>query len=163
MAKYNKSVVLKICELVKTDSYTIREICDKVNINIDTYYDWKNNKPEFSEALQKAEQEFTDKILIIAKKSLYKLVEGYSYDEKKTITVNDGNGQPKIKEQTIIKKTVSPNLGAIIHLQTNRDSANWKNRQNTEVTGKDGKDLIPARVLTKKEAQEFLSDLENEC
>lgn len=32
-----------------------------------------------------------------------------------------------------------------------------------ELTGKDGKDLIPARTLTKEEAREFLSKLENEC
>jgi len=31
-----------------------------------------------------------------------------------------------------------------------------------ELTGKDGKDLIPARVLTKKEAKEFLNKLEGE-
>lgn len=102
-------------------------------------------------------------MLIVAKRSLFKLAEGYSYEEKKTVTVNDGTGQPKIKEQTIIKKTVSPNLGAIIHLQTNRDPQNWKNRQSAEITGKDGKDLIPARVLTKQEAQEYLNGLENEC
>lgn len=163
MPKYNKKIVSKICELVKTDSFTVRELCEKVKIAESTYYDWKLNHIEFSEALEKAKDELYDKMLIVAKRSLFKLVEGYTYDEKKTITVNDGNGQPKIKEQTIIKKTVSPNLGAIIHFQTNRDPQNWKNRQNTELTGKDGKDLIPARVLTKKEAQEFLSDLENEC
>lgn len=162
MAKYNKKIVERILELVRTDSYTILEICEKVGISKDTFFDWRNNKPDFSDLLEKANDELYDKMLIVAKKSLFKLVEGYTYDEKKTITISDKDGQPKIKEQTIIKKTVSPNLGAIIHLQTNKDPANWKNRQNTEVTGKDGKDLIPARVLTKKEAQEFLSDLENE-
>lgn len=162
MAKYNKKIVERILELVRTDSYTILEICEKVGISKDTFFDWRNNKPDFSDLLEKANDELYDKMLIVAKKSLFKLVEGYTYDERKTITISDKDGNPKIKEQTIIKKTVSPNLGAIIHLQTNKDPANWKNRQNTEVTGKDGKDLIPARVLTKKEAQEFLSDLENE-
>jgi phage terminase small subunit len=34
----------------------------------------------------------------------------------------------------------------------------------TELTGKDGKDLIPpARILTKEEAKEFLNSLENGC
>lgn len=31
-----------------------------------------------------------------------------------------------------------------------------------ELTGKDGKDFVPARVLTKKEAQELWKELENE-
>lgn len=33
----------------------------------------------------------------------------------------------------------------------------------TELTGKDGKDLIPARTLTKEEATEFLSKLNHDC
>lgn len=32
--------------------------------------------------------------------------------------------------------------------------------QRMEITGKDGKDIVPARILTKKEAKELLDDLE---
>lgn len=157
--KYNQKIVNKICDLVKTDSYTVTEICAKVGISEAIYYDWKKNKVEFLEALEKANDELYDKMLIVAKKSLFKLVEGYTYDEKKTITISDKDGQPKIKEQTIIKKTIAPNLGAIIHLQTNKDSANWKNRQNTELTGKDGKDLF--EKLTDAEIEAKIKELEN--
>lgn len=34
--------------------------------------------------------------------------------------------------------------------------------ERTEITGRDGKDLMPARVLTKKEAKDLLCGLENE-
>jgi hypothetical protein len=36
-------------------------------------------------------------------------------------------------------------------------------RDRQELTGADGKDLIPARTLTKEEAKIFLSKIENEC
>lgn len=163
MAKYSKKIVQRICELIQEDTYTVVEICQKVRISEATYYEWKANKAEFSEALEKANDILIDKMLIVAKKSLFKLVGGYEYDEKKTVTVNDGSNNPKIKEQTIIKKQVAPNLGAIIHLQTNKDPENWKNRQNTEVTGKDGKDLIPARILTKEEAEGLINKIEDDC
>ena len=35
--------------------------------------------------------------------------------------------------------------------------------ERTELSGNDGKDLIPARTLTKEEAKQLLNDLENDC
>lgn len=170
MAKYNKKIVEEICSLIKEDSYTIAEICQRVGIVKDTYYNWLKTKSDFSDAIKKAESEFTQDILVECKRSLRKLITGYTVQEKKTTMVDskekDANGKakPKIKEQTIVEKHVQPSLGAIIHFQTNQDPDNWKNKHSTEVTGKDGKDLIPpARILTKEEAAEYLKKLEDEC
>lgn len=169
MARYNKKLVEKICSLIKEDRYTIAEICRCVDIAESTFFKWKSEKLEFSEAIKKAEEDFRQKMLVKCEKSLVKLVEGYTVKEKKVITVDSGkkdakgNPIPKIKEQTIIDKHIQPNLGAIIHFQTNKDPDNWRNRQTNEVTGKDGKDLIPARVLTKEEAAEYLKELEDDC
>lgn len=163
MAKHNKRIVNKICDLYKKGHYTIAEICVSVGISERSFYQWQADVAEFAENIQKAKDEYIAKKLVDCEKSLDRLINGYEYEEKKTVTVASSEGKPKIKEQTITKKFIAPNLGAIIHFQTNKDPQNWKNRQNTEVTGKDGKDLIPARVLTQKEAQEFLSQLEDEC
>jgi len=43
----------------------------------------------------------------------------------------------------VTRKHYQPSVPAVIFSLTNRDSENWKNRQNTEITGKDGKDLLP--------------------
>lgn len=171
MAKYSKKIVEKICSLIKSDSYTIAEICKKVGISESTYYEWRLKKSEFSESIKKAENEFTQDILVECKRSLRKLITGYTAQERHTIMVDSkeidkktGKPKPKIKEQKVVDKHFQPNLGAIIHFQTNQDPDNWKNKHSTEVTGKDGKDLIPpARILTKKEAVEYLKQLENEC
>ena len=42
-----------------------------------------------------------------------------------------------------------------------REHVFGKTKQTVELTGANGNDLIPARVLTKEEAKEFLSELEN--
>lgn len=144
MARYNKKIVAEICNLIKEDSYTIAEICKKVNIAESTYYEWKAKKEEFSEAIKKAEEEFNDTIIVEAKKSLMKLVKGYTAQEKKTTTQDTGkkdeNDKPilKVKEHTVTEKHFQPNTAAVIFTLTNRDPANWKNRMNSEISAEVG-------------------------
>lgn len=168
MAKYSKSIVRKIASLIKADSYTIAEICQRVGISESTYYEWQKTKPEFSENIKNAEEARMQVFVAEAKKSLLKMIQGYTVYEKKTITVDsgkkdtEGKTMPKIKEQSILEKHFQPNVAAVIFALTNGDPDNWKNRQNSEVTGKGGKDLIPPRVLSPKEIKEYLNQLENE-
>lgn len=161
MAKYNKEIVNRIIELISSDSYTIAEICKIVGINEDTFYTWKKNKPEFSDAIKTAKDKFNEQGLIECEKSLMKLIKGYSFDETKTIYIDGKEGRPKIKEQTVTKKHIQPSLGAIIHFQTNNDPDNWRNRQNVDLTTK-GKEIAPARILTKEEASQLLKDMDND-
>lgn len=74
MAKYNKKIVEKIANLIREDSYPIAEICEKVNISKETYYDWLKTKPDFSDAIKKAEDDFNSLIVVEAKRSLVKLI-----------------------------------------------------------------------------------------
>lgn len=141
IGKYNAKIVDRICLLIKTDSYTVAEICEQVSINQDTYYDWLKNKPEFSDAIKKAKGEFDDFLISEAKKSLVKKIRGYSVQEKKTVTADTGKttdeGKPivKVKEHSVVEKHIQPDTAAIIFTLCNRDSDNWKNRQDTNITG----------------------------
>ncbi len=153
-ARYSKKLVNQICDLIREDSYTVAEICQKVGCSKSAYYKWRNEKVDFVDAIKKAEEEFREDILVECKRSLRKMIKGYTVEEKKTVLVSSkkkdasGNPIPQIKEQVTTKKHFQPNLGAIIHYQTNRDPDNWKNKRSTEVTGKDGKDLIPQLDFT---------------
>jgi hypothetical protein len=153
MAKYSKKIAKKICDLYERGNYTIAQVCLNVGISESCFYKWQVNSEEFTEKVKEARDKYISKKLVECDQSLEKLINGYDFDEKKTITVDTGkkddSGKPiiKIKEQTIIKKHIAPSLGAIIHFQTNRDPQNWKNRQSSELTGKDGKDLIPENGL----------------
>lgn len=148
MAKYSKKIVSNICSLIKKDSYTIAEICSLVGISEETYHCWKREKPEFSEAIKKASDQFNEMIVAEAKKSLVKMIRGYTVQEKKTVTCDSGRkdedtGKPivKVKEHSVIDKHVQPNVAATIFALVNRDPDNWKNKQDTimdlkaEVTG----------------------------
>ncbi len=161
--KYTAKRVKQICDLISKDNPSIEKICKIVGISDTAYYDWQKDKLEFSEVIKKAKDKFYSNLVEKATNSLNKLVEGYEYEETKTVYITDRDGKPKIKEQTKIKKHIPPNLGAIIHVQTNKDPENWKNRQTSEITGKDGKDLIPKpRALSPAELKEYMKELENE-
>ena len=159
MSKYSPEIVKKICTLLEKDSYTVEEVCANVGITATTFYEWQSEKPEFSEAIKKAREVFVNKMLRDCERSLNKLVNGFDYEEVKTTIVDDGRGKPKIKEKTTIKKTAAPNLGAIIHYQTNRDPENWKNRQAVDHTT-NGKEINErVLVLEKEEDRKRLEEM----
>ena len=148
MAKYSKKIAQKIFGLIEKDSFTIAEICAKVGISDRTFRYWQNENSEFAAGVARARDTFTETKLVECEKSLDKLINGYDYEEVKTVMIDsgrpgtDGKATPKIKERTVTKKHIIPSLPAIIHFQTNRDPENWKNRQTNELTGKGGKDLF---------------------
>ena len=142
MAKYNKKRVKHICDLISKDSYTIAEICASVGISESCFYNWQVNIVEFGEAIACARQKFDEILVKEAKNSLRKKVNGYDVSESKTVYTNNSDGKPKIKEKTTIKKHIQPDTVAILAVLTNKAPDEYKNRQSTELTGKDGKDLF---------------------
>lgn len=69
----------------------------------------------------------------------------------------------KIQEIKLKKYGTADSLNAAMTKFVLINEHNWRDKHETELTGKDGKDLIPARTLTKEEAKQFLSKLENDC
>jgi len=53
IGKYSKEIVEEICDYIAKGS-TQRDAALMSNIVEDTFYDWLNKKPEFSEAIKKA-------------------------------------------------------------------------------------------------------------
>lgn len=158
MAKYSKKKVKLICDLIIKDTFTIAEICANAGISERCFYDWQANNAEFAEIITHARDNAKSIRVREAKKSLMKKIQGYDVDENKTVYVNDTEGKPKIKERTTIKKHIQPDTNAIIFVLTNDDPENFKNRQNTELTGKDGKDLF--HKVTDEDLDKRISELE---
>ncbi len=162
--KYNKEIAERICSLIETDTYTVAEVCRLVKIAPSTYFDWINRFTEFSDNIKKAETARMAFFVAEAKKSLLKKIQGYTVQEKHVTTVGSGkldvNGKeiPKIKEQKTVDKHFQPDTAAIIFTLCNGEPDTWKNRQNNEVTGKDGKDLFGQ--LTDEELDKKIADLE---
>lgn len=168
MAKFSKKTVDKIVGLVKSDTYTIAEVCRQVGITPKTYHAWVNDYPDFADAVEQAKLERMQLMVIEAKKSLMKKIQGYDVTETKVVTVpgnqkdERGNPKPIIKEQTTTKKHIQPDTAAIIFTLTNGDPEHWRNRQSTEVTGKNGKDLFANKTDEEldKEIEELKRKLE---
>ena len=152
MAKFSKKTVERIVGLIKSDTYTIAELCRQVGITPKTYHQWVNDYPDFADAIEQAKDERMQAMVIEAKKSLMKKIQGYDVTETKVVTVpgtkkdEKGNPKPIIKEQTTTKKHIQADTAAIIFTLTNGDPEHWRNRQTTEVTGKDGKDLFASKT-----------------
>lgn len=163
MAKFSKKTVDKIVGLVKSDTYTIAEVCRQVGITPKTYHAWINDYPDFADAIEQAKEERMQLMVIEAKKSLMKKIQGYDVTETKVVTIpgskkdEKGNPKPIIKEQTTTKKHIQPDTAAIIFTLTNGDPEHWRNRQSNEVTGKDGKDLFANK--TDEELDKEIEDL----
>ncbi len=163
-SKYSQTLVSRICHLIEADSYTVAEICRMVKIHPDTYYTWLQENSEFSDAIKKAHETRMAFFVAEAKKSLVKKLQGYTVQEKHITTVGSGkldvNGKeiPKIKEQKVVDKHFQPDTAAIIFTLTNGEPENWKNRQNSELTGKDGQNLFGK--LTDDELDKKIADLE---
>lgn len=142
MKKYNKKVAERILAMIRADTYTITEVCNNVGISRQTFYNWQNDNPEFAQAVEDANNELLDKMNVEAKKSLMKKIQGYDVMETHVVTVPGKDGKPIIKEQKNVKKHIAADTAAIIFTLTNCDPDNWKNRHSSEITGKNGKDLL---------------------
>lgn len=157
MGKYCRKIIDNIVELVKSDTYTINEMCQQVGITQKTWHKWVADYPEFAEAIEQAKEERMQKFVQEAKKSLLKKIRGYEATETAVTTVPDKDGKPRIKEQKTYKKHIQPDTAAIIFTLTNGDPEHWKNRQSNEVTGKNGKDLFADK--TDEELDKEIDDL----
>ncbi len=148
MKKYNKKIAENILTMIRSDTYTITELCNNVGISRQTFYNWQNDNPEFAQAIEDANNDLLDMMNVEAKKSLLKKIQGYEVTETKVVTIpskqkdEKGNPKPIIKEQTTTKKHIQADTAAIIFTLTNGDPKQWRNRRTTEVTGKDRKDLF---------------------
>lgn len=163
MKKYNKKIVEHILTMIRSDTYTITEVCNNVGITRQTFYQWQHDNPEFAQGVEDASNELLDKMKVEAKKSLMKKIQGYEVTETKVVTIpskvkdEKGNPKPIIKEQTTTKKHIQADTAAIIFTLTNTDPEHWRNRQTTEVTGKDGKDLFAGK--SDEELDNYIEEL----
>lgn len=115
MAKYTERLVERIISFIEGDTYSISEICNALNINRKTFYEWRKTKPEFNEAVERAMECRDEKLLMLARNSLKKKLEGYTLTETRTIYVPDKSNPEKLvlKSRTVRQKEYAPDTHAI--------------------------------------------------
>ncbi len=101
-----------------------KEICKKLGISTATYYEYQNDYPEFSEAIKRGKRP----VDVMVENALLKRALGYSYEEKHTEMLVDSDGQPTVKNVKVVKKEISPDVGAQAFWLKNRNPKQWKDR-----------------------------------
>lgn len=133
MAKYCKEIVEEICGYLRTGD-TQEKACEKAGIHVDTFNEWRNNKPEFSEAIKAAKKDFLRNKYKDAVQSLYRRATGYDVDEPE-ITYGDKDGKPYIKQKKVRTKHIPADPQALKFLLSNLYPDEWQDRQKNELTG----------------------------
>lgn len=125
----------KLCLLGATDV----EIADFFGVHPATVYRWKLEYPDFCEAI-KAGKESADARV---ERSLYQMATGYDYREEQAIKIKVEQYKEEVEVVEVTKHKPAEPPAAIFWLK-NRRKDDWRDKQDYELTGKDGKDLIPA-------------------
>lgn len=136
--KYNKAIIEDCAKWVQENGLMefggakLKDFLSAFSIDNKTYYKWME-KPEFSEAIKKAKEEFRKELGFKVVKSLARAATGYEDTVITTEYENTAADKPRIKRQVKKSVNVPPNVGACIFLLTNLDPEHWKNRQNNDV------------------------------
>ena len=132
-----KDLAYKICLLKNATDADLAKIFD---VEESTIYKWKNDYPEFSEAIKEG-KEIADAEVVAA---LYHRAKGYSHPEDKIF--ND-NGTPLVVPTT---KHYPPDTAAAFIWLKNR--AGWRDKQEVEHSGE-------VLQLTQEERQARIDEL----
>lgn len=120
----------KLCKLGATDA----ELADFFNVVESTLNLWKVEYPEFSEAI-KAGKTLADANVA---DRLYQRAMGFEHDSEEIKVVSDGQGAGSSIERVPIRKIYPPDTTAAIFWLKNRQRDKWRDKTETELTGKDG-------------------------
>ena len=114
----------KLCLLGATDA----QLADFFGVEEKTINNWKEKHPKFLQSLNNAKLVADNEV----EKSLFQRAMGYSHPEDK---IFNNDGEPLIVSTT---KHYPPDTTACIFWLKNRQKEQWRDKVQTEVTGKDG-------------------------
>lgn len=141
---YSEKIIEQIRKL-KLKGVSNKKICKKLGINETTFYQWKNDKPEFSKMLEDCHRVISDDL----DESLLKLAKGMTLVEttKEPIILKGEMVSPKLRITKKVTKHIAPNINAIQYYKNNMDPIQWRDRKNVEHTGEvELKHSIPPEV-----------------
>lgn len=117
MAKYSKELENKLVSLIEEDTYTITDICKILNIGRKTFYRWRDDKPEFAEAISTAMENREERMRLLARQAMKKRLDGYKLVETKTVYATNKNAEDGsemyVKEYVVKDKYCVPDTSAI--------------------------------------------------
>jgi len=118
----------KVAELA-ADGLTYDAIAGAMGIGKRTLSRWKDQFPQFAEALATQREAAIQKV----EDALYKRAIGYEFTEVKTVTDKDG-----YVTTTVTEKAMPPDTIAQIFFLKNRKPSEWRDRHDVELSGQVG-------------------------
>ena len=139
--KYDESFPAKALELAEK-GLTDKEISKQLGIATSTFYEYKKEHSEFSDALKRGKQPVDNDV----ENALLKKALGYDYEEQVTeVRISeDGTQHPAVVRT--LKKHMSGDVTAQIFWLKNRMPKEWRDGKNIELTDKDGALLAPKPI-----------------
>ncbi|MDL2303361.1 helix-turn-helix domain-containing protein [Dysgonomonas sp. OttesenSCG-928-D17] len=121
--KYSDRLVEKMIRLIEEDTYTITEICEALKISRNTYYEWRNTKPDFRRKIDEAIDRRDDALVVIARRSLKQKLEGCVLTEERCVyePARSNSEVQILKTRTVRKKQCPPDLRAIKYVLDRND------------------------------------------
>lgn len=110
----------KLCALGATDI----EIADFFRVDVRTVYRWKNEHPDFCQAIKVAKEIADDRV----ERSLFQRAVGYEQDEVKIFMPANSTGPVYAP----YRSKIAPDTTAAIFWLKNRRSAEWRDKQEVE-------------------------------
>lgn len=134
--KYNWGEKLDLIRKWARSGLTDKEIAEKMCINKSTLYEYKKKYPEFANALKESKRVADAKV----EQALYKNAIGYYYEEESMAPTGE------IRE---IRKYAKPQTSAQKTWLRNRQPDRWREKQEHEITGKDGGPVVFTELVKK--------------
>lgn len=136
-------IATAICEMYSTNKHTLADCCKENGVGSDTtFYSWVDEIGEIGEIYKKAKKEAQDNydhtVREKARTALERKIEGYFVEEEETIVSENKEGEIVSSTTKKKKKYIAPSDTLIQVALYNKDSGNYKDRRNIELTGKDG-------------------------
>lgn len=127
--EYKAEYVTRVLEMAERGA-TDFEIADSLGVSVRTLYRWKAEREDFRHSLKIAKDIADERVV----RSLYQRAIGYEQDSIK-IFMPAGSDKPVIAEYV---EKIAPDTTACIFWLKNRNQKEWRDRIETEVSGKDG-------------------------
>ena len=139
--KYDDSFPERVQELAEK-GLSDREISKQLGISTTVFYEYKNEIPEFADALKKGKEPIDNEV----ENALYKRAMGYDYEEQvsEVRISEDGTQHPSVVRN--LKKHMPGDVTAQIFWLKNRRPKEWRDGRNIELTDKDGASLAPKPI-----------------
>lgn len=119
----------KLCRLGATNE----DVADFFGVAVSCIHRWRDAHPEFEDALKSGKESADAKV----EQSLFQRATGYSHPD---VHVSNYQGDVTI---TPVTKHYAPDTTACIFWLKNRRPDLWRDKQEREITGKDGAPLNP--------------------